>query len=223
MLRAPGLGALQHYYMLPTLVMVRFARWDDVLAEPAPAEDLPYPRALRHYARVLAFAAGGEPDKAQQELNGLRAMRTDDRVKSVTLWDINPASSLLEIAELSAEAELAAAKGDVNGSLGLLQQAVAREDALTYDEPPPWHLPVRQQLGARLLRAGRAREAEAAFRQDLERHPENGWSLAGLAASLRAQDRRTEAAAVDTRFRRVWSTADVPAPVFTSGSAPRNR
>jgi tetratricopeptide (TPR) repeat protein len=221
MLRAPGLGALQHYYMLPTLVMVRFARWDDVLAQPEPAEDLPYPRALRHYARVLAFAARGEPDKAQQELKSLHALRADERVKSVTLWDINSAASLLDIAELSAEAELAAAKGDVTGALALLQRAVAREDALTYDEPPPWHLPVRQQLGDRLLRAGRAREAEAAFRRDLERHPNNGWSLAGLAASLRALGRRTEATAVDGRFRRAWATADIPAPSFTAGSTPR--
>ncbi len=219
MLRAPGLGALQHYYMLPTLAMVRFARWDDVLSVPPPPEDLPYPRALRHYARVMAFSARNEPENAKVELRELRRMRADERVKSVTLWDINPASSLLEIADLVAESEIAAASGNVAGALDLLQRAVAREDALTYDEPPPWHLPVRQQWGALLLRVGRAREAERAFRQDLERHPENGWSLAGLAASLRAQGRRTESAAAEARFRRAWSTADVPAPVFTAGAA----
>ncbi len=214
MMRAPGLGALQHYYMLPVLAMVRFGRWDDVLAAPEPAEDLPYPRALWHYARTLAYAARSNRDHASAELMLLRALRGDVRVRAVTLWDINPASALVEIAERAATAELQMLNGDSTAALATLQSAVALEDALKYDEPPPWHLPVRQQLGAALLRVGRAREAERAFREDLTRHPENGWSLAGLVASLRAQGKRANAAAVNVRFKRAWATADFPAPVF---------
>jgi Tfp pilus assembly protein PilF len=63
-----------------------------------------------------------------------------------------------------------------------------------------------------LLRAGRATEAEVVFKQDLTRHPENGWSLAGLASSLRAQGKLAEAGRVEGRFRRAWSSADVPPP-----------
>lgn len=214
MLRAPGLGALQHYYMMPLLASVRFGRWDAVLAEPEPAEDLPYPRALRHYARAMARIAGGDPAGGESELAALRRLRADERVKTVTIWDLNSGANLLDIAQASVEGELAAARSDWGAAEAASRRAVAIEDALTYDEPPPWHLPTRQQLGSVLLRAGRAAGAEQAFREDLERHPENGWSLAGLAGSLRAQGKSAEAARVEARFRRAWATADVPPPSF---------
>jgi tetratricopeptide (TPR) repeat protein len=214
MLRTPGLGALQHYYMMPLLASVRFGRWDAVLAESEPAEDLPYPRALRHYARAMARIAHGDTAGGESELASLRRLRADERVKAVTIWDLNAGASLLDIAQASVEGELAAARTDWNAAVAALRHAVAVEDALTYDEPPPWHLPTRQHLGGVLFRAGRAAQAETAFRQDLERHPENGWSLAGLAGSLRAQGKHAQAEQVDVRFRRAWATADVPPPSF---------
>ena len=216
MLRTPGLGALQHYHSVPLLASVRFGRWDAVLAEPEPAEDLPYQRALRHYARAMARVAAGDAAAAETELAALRRARADERVKTVTIWDLNPASALLDIAQATVEGELAAARRDWPAAVTAMRRAVSSEDALAYDEPPPWHVPTRQQLGAMLLRAGRAAEAEAAFREDLERHPENGWSLAGLAESLRAQGKSAEADRADARFQRAWSTADVPRPTFTA-------
>jgi cytochrome c-type biogenesis protein CcmH/NrfG len=68
---------------------------------------------------------------------------------------------------------------------------------------------VRQSLGAALLQAGRAAEAEAVYREDLRWNPENGWSLFGLAQSLRAQGKTADAASVDARFSRAWARADV--------------
>jgi tetratricopeptide (TPR) repeat protein len=212
MLRAPGLGALQHYYMMPLLANVRFGRWDAVLAETEPAEDLPYPRALRHYARALARVARGELTAADSELASLRRLRGDERLKAVTIWDLNTGTSLLDIAQASVEGELSAARRDWTAAVAALRRAVVTEDALTYDEPPPWYLPARQQLGDVLLRAGRPSEAESVFRQDLVRHPENGWSLAGLASSLRAQGQVDEASRAQKRFERAWATADVPSP-----------
>jgi tetratricopeptide (TPR) repeat protein len=221
MLRVAGLGALQHYYMMPLLFGVRFARWDDVLAEPEPAEDLPYPRALRHYGRALARIAAGDLSAAEVELAALRRARADERLKAVTIWDLNTGSSILDIAQASVEGELAAARRDWPTAVAALERAVAVEDGLTYDEPPPWHLPARQQLGTTLLRAGRAADAAAAFRRDLTRHPENGWSLAGLAESLRAQGRAAEAARIEARFRKAWRTADVPRPEVVVSTSSR--
>ena len=217
MLRTPGLGALQHYHVMPLLAAVRFGQWETVLAEPEPAEDLPYQRALRRYARAMARLAAGDAAAAETELAELRRLRADERVKSVTIWDLNPGSALLDIAQATVEGELAAARKDWPAAIAAMRRAVSAEDALTYDEPPPWHVPTRQQLGGVLLRAGRTAEAEAAFRQDLERHPENGWSLAGLAASLRAQGKAAEADRVEARFKRAWSSADVPQPTFAAG------
>ena len=83
------------------------------------------------------------------------------------------------------------------------------QDALQYDEPPPWYVPERQILAATLLAAGRPGEAEVTYRDDLARNPENGWSLFGLARALRLQKRDAEADLVDARFRKMWSHADV--------------
>lgn len=90
-----------------------------------------------------------------------------------------------------------------------MTEAVRLEDALLYGEPPEWTVPVRQDLGAVLLAAGRASDAERVFREDLAKFPANGWSLQGLGRALRSQGKIAEADAVDTEFRQVWSTADV--------------
>jgi Flp pilus assembly protein TadD len=93
--------------------------------------------------------------------------------------------------------------------VGHLAEAVRLQDQHWFTEPPPWYYPVRQSLGVALLQAGRAAEAEAVYREDLRANPENGWSLFGLAQSLRAQGKTADAEAVDVRFRRAWTGADV--------------
>src|SRR5690606_33247246 len=94
-------------------------------------------------------------------------------------------------------------------AIAQLREAARLEDALIYGEPPDWTVPVRHDLGEVLLTAGRAAEAEQVYREDLERFPENGWALFGLAASLRAQGKADEAAAVDARVQRAWENADM--------------
>ncbi|MEO8276680.1 MAG: hypothetical protein ABI639_10685 [Thermoanaerobaculia bacterium] len=106
-----------------------------------------------------------------------------------------------------------------------LTEAVAIEDGLRYSEPPDWYLPTRHLLGPMLLEAGKASAAEAVFRKDLERIPENGWALTGLAAALRRQGKESEAAAVDRRLGFAWSRADLDldrlaAPVERTASTP---
>jgi tetratricopeptide (TPR) repeat protein len=109
------------------------------------------------------------------------------------------------------EARIAAAAGDIDQAVALLRSAIVIEDELTYDEPPPWYQPVRQVLGEILLAAGRNEEAEDAFREDLRWVRENGWSLAGLEQTLRAQGRTEEAESVAVRLKDAWKYADVPA------------
>ena len=91
----------------------------------------------------------------------------------------------------------------------MLREAVVLEDGIPYDEPPGWHQPVRQLLGAELLDAGQAGEAEETYRAELRRNPENGWSLMGLKLALQAQARDAEAAEVAERFDSAWADADV--------------
>ncbi len=111
---------------------------------------------------------------------------------------------MLGIAAAVLAGHVAAAQGDYSSAVAHLRQAAELEDNLLYGEPPEWTVPVRQELGAVLLAAGRAAEAEQSFRADLERFPDNGWSLHGLTQALRAQHRNAEADTVATRFDRIW-------------------
>jgi tetratricopeptide (TPR) repeat protein len=105
--------------------------------------------------------------------------------------------------------ELAARRGEGDAAVRHLAEAARIQDGHWFTEPPPWYFPVRQSLGAVLLSAGRAAEAEAVYREDLRRNPENGWSLFGLAQALRAQGKTEEATTTDARYRRAWVRADV--------------
>jgi tetratricopeptide (TPR) repeat protein len=105
--------------------------------------------------------------------------------------------------------EIATRSGQADEGVAHFQQALAIEDKGLYFEPPKWYYPIRQSLGAALLKAGRNAEAEAVYREDLKRFPENGWSLYGLAAALKAQGRTADAAAAEGRFAKAWADADV--------------
>jgi tetratricopeptide (TPR) repeat protein len=208
-MRAPGLGTLQHFHVMPLYAMIRFGKWEDILNQPKPAEDLIYPRGVWRYARGRALTGLDKPDEASRELAELKTLATDPALAKVTFWEINKSTDLLTIAQHVLAGELAFQQGKIENAINHLQQAVAAEDKLNYDEPPAWYYPARQSLGAVLLGAGRAGEAEPIFRRDLERHRNNGWSLFGLWQSLTAQGKTGEAQEVKTRFNKTWAEADI--------------
>ncbi|HWO89660.1 MAG TPA: hypothetical protein VNL98_10980 [Gemmatimonadales bacterium] len=199
---------LELYVPVPLYVMARFGRWSEILREPAPPAELLFTTGVWYYARALAYAATGHYDSARIAADSLVVI-ADDYPAEATIG-LNSGRSLLHIAMHALEGELAARAARNDEAIRHLQQAITIEDQLTYDEPPPWYYPVRHSLGAVLLTAGRAREAEAVYLEDLRRYPENGWSLVGLREALRVQGRSADAAAVDTRFRRAWARADTP-------------
>jgi tetratricopeptide (TPR) repeat protein len=208
LLGAPGLTVLQNHLSRALQVRVWFGRWDEILRAPEPPAVAPYARAIRHYARGRAFAARGDAESAATELDGLRAAAAHGSLQDAPV-EFNAASALLDIAVNVLDGHIAAVRGDLTNAVELLKTAVTVEDELVYGEPPEWTVPVRQELGNVLLKAGRAAEAEVAFRDDLRRFPDNGWSLDGLSRSLTAQGREAEAAAVRKRFAESWKSADV--------------
>lgn len=197
----------EYYSPAALLTMVRFSRWDDALKEPAPAPELRYTTGLWHYARGLAFAAKGRLDSAAVEHDSVAAIAA--RIPTEQLANLNSARTLVRIAERHLAADLAARRQRTDDALRALHQGIALEDELVYDEPTAWVIPLRQPLGELLLSAGRAKEAEKAFREDLVRYPRNGWSLHGLARALEAQGRTAEARKVKAQFELVWDGADV--------------
>lgn len=209
LIREPGYGTIQHYVITPFYAMVRFQKWDDILKEPAPDRDLLYPTAIWHYARGVAFAKKKMFKESQQELENLIPIAADKSLESVTIWDINTTASLVKIARETLAGELAFEQGDIAQAVSRLEEAARLEGELRYDEPAPWHYPVRQSLGGVLLAAGRAKEAERVFAEDLKRNPENGWSLYGLSLSLKAQGNKKAAQEARNRFEKAWAYADI--------------
>ena len=208
-MRQPGLGTLQHFYSLPYLALTRFGRWEDALAEPSPADDLPYPTGLWLYAQGMAHLRTGNAQMAEANRQLLWALVDLPAVAKITIWDINGGADILQIAHAALAGEIALAEGRHADALARLREAVLLEDALNYDEPPAWYSPARQSLGAALLELDRAKEAEGVYLEDLEKYPENGWSLFGLAAALDAQGRSDETAAARARFDQAWKRTDI--------------
>jgi tetratricopeptide (TPR) repeat protein len=195
------------FMAMPLEVLLRFGRWDEILAEPAFPDFVPISRALQHFARAVAYAAQDRLAEAEKEQAAFEAARA--RVPKDAFFGNNAGSDVLDVAEHLMKGEILYRAGRVEEGLLALREAVAREDRLKYDEPPDWIQPVRHPLGAALLRAGRFAEAEVVFREDLERLPENGWGLYGLSRALQLQGRKDEAAAVERRFDAVWERADL--------------
>ncbi|HEY7292439.1 MAG TPA: alpha/beta hydrolase [Vicinamibacterales bacterium] len=204
---AGALAWTSDFPVVPLLAYARFGRWTEILTEPSPPQNEPYAVGIWRYARGLAFVAQGRLDRAESELADLERAKSHEAFKS-TLKDL-PLLTNLQIASRILGGELAARQDRSADAIRLVEEAVQIEDAIPYNEPPVWHQPPRQVLGALLLAAGRARDAERAYREDLERFRENGWSLFGLAQSLEAQGNTGEGADMRRRFAKAWQRADV--------------
>jgi tetratricopeptide (TPR) repeat protein len=219
MLHDPAMGGMvQHMRLTPLYTKLRFAMWDEVLAEPEPPTDLPFTRAIWHAARGMAFVATGRIDDAEAARTTLESLKDDPSFATLYVSSVNTASKVVPIAYEVLAGQIAAARKRGGEAARHFARAVALEDALTYMEPPDWFIPVRQLQGTAMLQLGRAGDAETAFRRDLVKFPNNGWSLSGLEASLARQGRTKEAAAVREQFGAAWKNADVQ---LTAGAVVR--
>jgi len=193
---------------LLSAVLVRFGRWDEVLAQPRPPKDRRFETAMSHWARGLALAARGRTGEAESEFAALDAIAQDEKTKSLQT-PILPGETLVWLARHDLAGHLALRKGRHAEAVKQLEAAVALEDGLPYMEPPFSYIPMRHGLGAALLAAGNARHAERVYREDLERNPNNGWSLFGLSQSLRAQGKAEAADEAYRAFEQAWVRADI--------------
>ena len=199
-------GTLQQYYTFPLFAFTKFGMWDKVFAQPAPDADLLYPTGVWHYARGMAFRGKNQLEKAAQELEQLNAIANNPAPEKAAIGEIN--LKILKAASEVLAGELAAKQGKYELAIAHLNTAVALDEEL-HGEPALWYSPVRQTLGAVLLEAARPIEAEQIYREDLNKYPNNGWSLQGLAQSLKAQGKTVEAQEVQEQFEKTWKYADV--------------
>ena len=190
------------------LVHKMFGRWNELLAEDRVMEGSQYLDGMWSYTQGSAHVGLGNMDVAQANLERIRAVAADPDSATVRR-NANTVATLMELAALGLEGEISQAQGDLEGAIGSFRAAVAIEDGLDYTEPPDWPQPMRHYLGAALLEAGEAEEAERVYRRDMETNRNDGWALYGLWQSLQAQDRTAEAAEVFEAWEQAWQFADV--------------
>jgi tetratricopeptide (TPR) repeat protein len=190
----------------PTLVLIRFRRWDDLLKSPEPDRTTPVTNAFWHFGRGIAYAATGKVEQAEAEQKAFTD--SEKTFLADAMWGQNKIDNIMKIAKDVLAARIALAKGDKKSAIELFKRAVAIEDALAYNEPADWDLPVRESLGGVLLSSGDYAEAEKVFRADLIRNPRSGRSLFGLLESLNRQGKRRAAARVQKEFKAAWKNAD---------------
>jgi tetratricopeptide (TPR) repeat protein len=204
-----------HVHMMPMLegfmatsqlMLVRFRRWDDILKLPQPDAKMAAVNAVWHFARGMSQAAKGNRSEAERELKML--IEGAKAVPPEASFGLNSAGNVLKIAEQVLSARLFVLQRDYKASVEALKKGVEMEDALAYDEPPGWFLPVRESLGGALLLSGNGAEAEKVFRTELEKNLRSGRALFGLSESLKAQGKRYAAAMVQREFENAWKNAD---------------
>jgi tetratricopeptide (TPR) repeat protein len=169
LMREPGMSMQQHFWVTPLYALVRFGKWDDILAEPEMDKTLIYPRGVWHYARGLAFLRKGMTDSAKKELAELTKIMDNKGLEPQTISGLNAMSAVLKLSAEILQGEIAAANKDYDKAVSHLERAVQMDDALNYDEPPAWHHPSRQVLGAILLEAGRVADAEKVYRRSMRK------------------------------------------------------
>jgi tetratricopeptide (TPR) repeat protein len=190
----------------PLLAMVRFGRWDDILAEPRPDPKYPTLTVFWLHAHGMAQAMKGKTDAARADLAALKEAAA--KAPPTLTAGQNKASDVYAVAAKILEARIATVEKKAD-ALALWEDAVRLADKLAYSEPDDWFYSVRHLQGAALLAAGKAKEAEVVYLEDLKRHPNNGWALFGLWKSLAAQKRAAEAKVAQADFEKAWAASDL--------------
>ena len=196
-------ASMQPVKASPYFAHVQFSSPETILALPDPGKEFILVNAMWHYARAVAFARNGQHADGQKEIDTLAAIERDGDFKALTEWDV-PGKEIVQTARFVAIGRLADARGDLPRAVKAFEDAVFVQDTLPYTEPPHWYYPIRQSLGAALLRAGRLDEAEKAFRESLAQTPSNGWALQGLMQVYRVRGDTPALKAAQKRFETTW-------------------
>ena len=209
LLRDPAWATLQHYYSIPWFVEVKLGLWNDIQNSSAPEKDLKYPSLIWHYAKGMAMLSENNIPDAKKHLAEMKTIMTDTTIKDLTIWGINSLYDICIIAAKTLDGEINAKEKNYSTSIALLQEAVAKEDALNYDEPPDWFFSVRHHLGAVLIDAGKFQEAIKVYNEDLKTYRENGWALKGLMNSYEKLGDKNNFNETKIRFDKAWKYADI--------------
>ena len=198
----------QFAYMTPHFTWIRFGKWDDVLKAPAIPDSQVYASIMWHFSRGLAYARKHQFKQADTELQEMQAGKSNPQLQE-SPSAFNPGIAAVQVAEKILQGVIAEEKNQHTISVGLLKEAVDKEDGMLYNEPKDWLLPARQYLGNALMKAEQFAEAEKVFKEDLKTNPNNGWSLTGLEKALMKQGKQKEATAVRQQAKKALTRSDI--------------
>ena len=199
---------IEYFHTIPLLSYVRFGKWEEILNSSKPAPEFKYSQGIYHYAKGMAYAAGGELQKAREEQSQILPLKESKEVK-IIIKGGQPSGLLLEIASELLMGQIAFSNNNYSIASRHFEAAVNLQDSLPYTEPPFWYYPARQSLGNSLMKEGKISAAENVYRRDLQDYPRNGWSLFGLSLALEAQGKIEEAEEVNKKFRLIWQLSDI--------------
>jgi tetratricopeptide (TPR) repeat protein len=205
---------IQYVYMQPALTNVRFGRWDDILKQ-KPTDTLAYADALLHFAKGLAWCGKGNVKMATDEL-GLMEAKMRDATLKIPVDNFSTAYEAAGVGRQILQGIIAQTRGYYPLAIALLQNAVATEDKLIYNEPRDWPIPARQYLANALLKAGKYPEAIIVLNKDLVINPNNGWALTGLQLAYQNTGNTAALAKTKQKLKKAWDIKDteINRPVF---------
>lgn len=199
---------LEYYIPNNIFVYLRFHKWNCILELPKPDPQQKLTTLVWHFARAIAFASAGKVQDAEKEQSFFQQKAA--QIPSDLKYGYNYAKPIMEIADLTLKAKFSELNGNTFDAITYLQNAVAIQDNLHYNEPPDWYFPVRESLGGLFLRQKKYGDAEKIFRDDLAKHPRNGRSLFGLLESLKGQKKYTDAFWVNRAWKEAWQHSTTP-------------
>jgi tetratricopeptide (TPR) repeat protein len=197
----------QYLYMMPAFVNIRSGRWKAMLALPVPDSSLHYASLLDEFARGMAYVGLKRINEGRACLERVRVLSGNADL-AVRNLPFNTPSDGAHIAEAILAGEICLAEKKYDNAIRWLEEGIAVEDKMIYREPKDWPIPVRQYLGACLLQAGKAADAEKVYREDLVYNPGNGWTLMGLYQSLIREGKIKEAGKYRPGYVQAFSKAE---------------
>ena len=176
---APFNSYIQYIYMTPEMAMIRFEKWNDILAARAIPAHWKYGTLLQQFAKGLAFVHTKQVSMAKKSLSIITSI-IDDPELAIPMGAFSSAKSSAEVARLILQGSIAQQEGNTSAALEHFRNAVTAEDAIVYNEPRDWILPARQFLGFALLRANNKNEAKKIFTEELQLNPNHPVTIKGL-------------------------------------------
>jgi peroxiredoxin len=181
--------------------LIKFERWKEIMTPGYVDWDTRdnSSRIRKVYVETMALTGLGRLDEARGHLRELEDLVGADKGTSMV---VNIAKGLLSIADNKVdEGEKCLIAADE-------QEKKDRKNGSFTNDPPSQAWPVARLLGDHFYKKGFYKTAVSYYESGLEREPNDGFCLSGLALSHNALNEKSAAERYAGRLKYVWANAD---------------